>query len=69
MYDLERFEELYLIPSKNGISRSSIPNGEGTKIVNMGELFGFPRMKNPDMRMVISSKKENNSFGLENDDL
>lgn len=69
MFDLKKFEELYLEPSKNGISRSSLNNGEGVKIVNMGELFWYPRMKNPEMRKVITSEKENKTFGLEADDL
>lgn len=69
MFELKKFEELYLEPSKNGISRSSLNNGEGVKIVNMGELFWYPRMKNPEMRKVITSEKENSTFGLEIGDL
>ncbi|MBN1416493.1 MAG: restriction endonuclease subunit S [Bacteroidales bacterium] len=69
MFELKKFEELYLEPSKNGISRSSSINNIGVKIVNMGELFWYPRMKNPEMRKVITTDKENKSFGLKVGDL
>lgn len=68
-FELKKFEDLYLEPSKNGLSRSSLHNGVGVKIVNMGELFRYPRMKNPEMRRVITTEKENLNFGLKNDDL
>jgi len=64
MYDLRAFGELYLEPSKNGISRSSSKDSTGTKIVNMGELFWYPRMRNPEMRRVQTNDKENKTFGL-----
>lgn len=69
MFEIKVFEELYLEASRNGLSRSSLENGKGVKIVNMGELFGFPRMKNPDMKLVDSTEKENKTFGLIEEDL
>ena len=69
MYDIKKFGELYLEPSKNGLSRSSIINGNGVKIVNMGELFGYPRMRNPEMRRVTTNTKENKAFGVSEGDL
>lgn len=69
MFDHIKFDELYLVPSKNGLSRESKKMGNGTKMVNMGELFGFPRMKNPEMRRVETNEKENITFGLVKGDL
>lgn len=69
MFELKKFEELYKEPSRNGLSRSSEKNGKGTKIINMGELFMYPRMKNPEMRFVESTEKDNEIFGIEAEDL
>jgi type I restriction enzyme, S subunit len=69
MNKLIKFGDLYLEPSKNGLSRSSEKNGVGVKIVNMGELFWYPRMRNPEMRRVLTTAKDNLSFGLESGDL
>ena len=69
MFSEIQFSELYLVPSKNGLSRISEKNGDGVKMVNMGELFWYPRMRNPDMRRVKTTDKENIAFGLENGDL
>jgi type I restriction enzyme, S subunit len=64
-----KFEELYLEPSKNGLSRSSSNGQQGVKIVNMGELFRYPRMRNPEMRRVTTTERENINFGLKEGDL
>ncbi len=69
MYNQIKFGELYLEPSRNGLSRSSDKNGIGVKVVNMGELFWYPRMQNLEMRRVETSDKENKIFGLEDGDL
>jgi type I restriction enzyme, S subunit len=69
MYNTITFGELYLEPSKNGVSRSSDNSSTGTKIVNMGELFWYPRMRNPEMRRVATNEKENKNFGLLEGDL
>ena len=38
-------------PVRNGIYKQKEFHGRGTKIVNMGELFAYPRLKNVDASM------------------
>ena len=64
-----KFGELYLEPSRNGLSRSSVSTTVGTKIVNMGELFAFSRFMNPEMRRVSTTDLENETFGIKVGDL
>ncbi len=33
------FEEIYAVPSKNGLTRPARIRGSGYKMINMGELF------------------------------
>ena len=46
------FGELYLLPSKNGLNRPSRVRGSGYKMINMGELFAFDRIKDIPMELV-----------------
>jgi len=68
-WQLLPFEELYLIPSRNGINRPSRMRGNGHKMINMGELFAYGRIRNPDMELVPLNSREIEEFGVETGDL
>ena len=68
-WQLLPFEELYLIPSRNGINRPSRMRGNGYKMINMGELFAYGRIRNPDMELVPLNSREIEEFGVETGDL
>jgi type I restriction enzyme S subunit len=63
------FEEFFQIPSRNGLTKPKRVRGAGYKMVNMGELFKFPRLKNVKMDRVPLSEKEYESSLLERGDL
>ena len=56
-----KFKELYLIPSKNGVSKPSRIRGSGFKMINMGELFSHDRIYNIPMELVPLSENEKES--------
>src|SRR5688572_17144618 len=68
-WNTRRFGELYLEPSANGLTRPSSVRGEGFKMVNMGELFAFPRPNDPPMERVRLSEDEKAKFSLVPGDL
>lgn len=53
-----RFKELLLEPVRNGIYKQKEFHGRGCKIVNMGELFGHPRLRDVPMKRVELNEKE-----------
>jgi type I restriction enzyme, S subunit len=65
----KRLGELYAVSSRNGIMRPSSARGEGFKMINMGELFAYPRMKSPDMERVHLSQSEIDRFSVAVGDL
>ena len=52
------FEELFEVPLRNGLTKPKRVRGEGYKMINMGELFKFSRMKNIPMDRVPLNEKE-----------
>lgn len=52
------FHELFEIPLRNGLTKPKRVRGEGCKMINMGELFKHPRMKNIPMDRVPLNEKE-----------
>ena len=53
------FEKVLSEPLRNGIYKKKEFHGRGTKIVNMGELFSHPRLKNGvDMKRVELNERE-----------
>ena len=64
-----RFNELYAIPSGNGLSRPSAVRGEGYRMINMGELFANDIISDIEMERVQMSERELKSFVVEKDDL
>ena len=63
------FGELYDEPSRNGIYKTAEFQGRGTRIVNMGEMFGFDFISNQEMSRVSLTPKEIASSGLRHGDL
>lgn len=58
------FQELYAEPSLNGLNRPKRVRGTGFKMVNMGELFLYNRIKNPPMDRVPMNERELKKFRL-----
>ncbi len=63
------FRELLESSVRNGIYKKKEFHGRGCKIVNMGELFAQPRLKNIEMNRVDLSEKEKVNFLLKEGDL
>ncbi|EMI20155.1 restriction modification system DNA specificity subunit [Rhodopirellula maiorica SM1] len=63
------FGELYLQSSRNGIYKSKEYHGTGCKIINMGELFAFPVIRDQDMKRVELSLEEKERFLVAHGDL
>ena len=62
-------EELLTEPVRNGIYKKKEFHGRGTKIVNMGELFSYPRLSSVPMKRLELSKSEADRFLLKAGDL
>lgn len=52
------FQELYYIPSRNGLSKPSKIRGNGYKMINMGELFSNDRIYDIPMELVPLNEAE-----------
>ena len=63
------FDDLYSIPSRNGLTRPRSVRGAGVKMVNMKEIFSFNRIHNQKMELVPLSEKEAVNNLLEKGDL
>lgn len=59
----------YSEPSRNGIYKSVEFQGSGTRIVNMGEMFGLEFISNQEMKRVALTAKELSVNVLQNGDL
>ena len=55
--------------TRNGIYKSKEFHGRGAKIVNMGELFAFPRLYNVEMKRVDIDSVEEEKYSLKAGDL
>lgn len=64
-----KFKELYLIPSKNGVSKPSRIRGNGFKMINMGELFSHDRIYDIPMEIVPLTDAEQINAKVEPFDL
>ncbi|MFC7291714.1 restriction endonuclease subunit S [Hirschia litorea] len=64
-----RFGDTLDVPLRNGIYKPKQFHGQGAKIVNMGELFAHPRMRDVPMRRLEMSDKELTKASLQNGDL
>jgi len=63
------FKSLYSESSRNGIYKTAEFQGRGTRIVNMGEMFGFEFISDQEMSRVELTKKELVLSGLQDGDL
>jgi len=63
------FRELFAEPPRNGLTRPKAVRGSGTKMVNMGELFAHPRLRNASMDRVLLTGAEAERFTLQKGDL
>ena len=63
------FGELFAVATRNGLTRPKAVRGAGVKMVNMGELFAHPRLRNASMDRVSLSEAEADKFLLEPGDL
>jgi type I restriction enzyme, S subunit len=64
-----RFASLLKEPVRNGIYKPKEFHGSGCKIVNMGELFAYPRLRAVSMKRVELSSSEKTRFLLSEGDL
>ena len=63
------FARLLAEPVRNGIYKKKEFHGSGVKIVNMGELFAHPRLRDVHMRRVRLSESEQNRHSVQAGDL
>lgn len=63
------FEQLLSEPVRNGIYKAKDFHGRGAKMVNMGELFGHPRLRAIPMKRVELNESESRRFLLSEGDL
>ena len=56
-------------PVRNGVYKKKEFHGSGIKIVNMGELFAYPRLRDVEMRRVQLSDSEQKRFDVQTGDL
>ena len=63
-WPLKRFGDLYVVPSRNGITRPGAVRGFGYKMINMGELFAYPRLFDPEMERVKLNEDEKEKFNV-----
>ena len=58
------FGQLLTEPVRNGIYKAKEYRGRGAKIVNMGELFAFPRLGRVPMKRIEVTDSESSRFGI-----
>jgi type I restriction enzyme S subunit len=63
------FEDMYEIPSKNGLTRPAIVRGAGYKMINMGELFANEKIGSIPMELVPMNQTELRNMLVEPGDL
>ena len=63
------FESIHSSPSRNGVYKSKEFHGRGSRIVNMGELFGYNFISNQEMKRVELTTRELAANSLEDGDL
>lgn len=64
-----QFESIHSSPSRNGVYKTKEFHGRGSRIVNMGELFGYSFISNQDMKRVELTERELEANSLEDGDL
>ncbi|MEW6540262.1 MAG: restriction endonuclease subunit S [Bacillota bacterium] len=69
MGEVRAFGELFAERTRNGLTRPKAVRGTGVKMVNMGELFAYPRLRNAPMDRVPLNQTEAERFLLKPGDL
>jgi restriction endonuclease S subunit len=64
-----KFKKLLIEPVRNGIYKQKEFHGRGCKIINMGELFSFPRLHDVPMKRVELTEKEQSKSLVQQGDL
>ena len=65
----DTFAQVLAEPVRNGVYKKKEFRGSGVKIVNMGELFAYPRLRDVEMRRVQLSDSEQQRFDVQAGDL
>lgn len=68
-WELRPLKDAYSEPSRNGIYKAAEFHGRGTRIVNMGELFGIEFISDQDMDLVQLTSTESSVSELRDGDL
>ncbi|MGN0510037.1 MAG: restriction endonuclease subunit S [Lachnospiraceae bacterium] len=68
-WEEQKFGDLYLVPSRNGLTRPSSVRGAGYKFINMGEIFAYNRIGNIETELVQLNEKEKKKMTLQKNDL
>jgi type I restriction enzyme S subunit len=68
-WDVMPFGQLYAEPSRNGVYKTAEFQGRGTRVVNMGEMFGFDFISDQEMNRVSLTSQELATSGLRDGDL
>ena len=69
-WNYQEFQELFSIPSRNGITISKSDRGSGVPLVNMSELFAMGRVRlNSEMELVPLAEKDWETWLLKKGDL
>ena len=68
-WEEQKIGDLYLIPSRNGLTRPSSVRGAGYKFINMGEIFSYNRIGNIETELVQLNEKEKKEMTLQKNDL
>jgi len=68
-WEKAKFGSLFSTPTRNGVYKNKEAHGEGVKIVNMGEIFGYDFIGNQEMQRIVMSENEMKVSGLQKNDL
>ena len=68
-WDTVRFGDLYVVASRNGLTKPSKMRGNGFKMINMGELFAYDRIYDIPMELVPLKESEKITAKVEKGDL
>lgn len=68
-WEKAKFGSLFSTPTRNGVYKNKEAHGEGVKIVNMGEIFGYDFIGNQEMQRIMMSENEMKVSGLQENDL
>ncbi len=68
-WDVKKFSELLMDKTRNGLYKPKEFHGRGTKMINMGELFAYPKIADVEMELVELTASEKERFLVREGDL